>query len=156
MNYERGYFKALLDVKNLLENSKRAVSSQRLNNFDTAIKVIEYCIKNKDEFMKLGGDLEFYFHVEKIQKGKKTINQLEILSPDNSKVEQHKLSVLKLRQDPTKVQCLMYWWNTWKTMYSQDTALEYFKEKFGKIKLRGEAKDYYEKVLKENTPKKWW
>lgn len=88
-NFEerKAYFNALLHFHNLVEKSKSMMKQNRIDNTDCVLKMIRFCIANIDDFIKYGGNLEFYFLFENQQKNNKKTRTYEIVAVDDEKAE---------------------------------------------------------------------
>jgi hypothetical protein len=56
VQYEKGYLKALIDIKNLFEARSDSMKHLRLNNSKGISRIMSAVIENRREFMESGGD----------------------------------------------------------------------------------------------------
>ena len=81
--YRKGYFKALLDVMNLLVRQEQSLKTFKLNNVGYIIKLMQYCIDNVEDMIEQGDKIDVCYLCSKEQKGKKEIKAWKFVRPDS-------------------------------------------------------------------------
>ena len=98
--YRKGYFKALLDVMNLLVRQEQSLKTYKINNVKHIIKLMQYCIDNVEDMIQLGDKIDVYYLCSKEQKGKKEIETWRFVRPDSPEAKKY----LQYTDDPIKIQ----------------------------------------------------
>jgi len=79
-SYKQGYFKALISIYNLIERQQSTLKRHKINDAETILKLIKYCIENLEEFISYGEMIEIYYYFSEEQKGKKKIKTCKIVN----------------------------------------------------------------------------
>ena len=87
--YRKGYFKALLDVMNLLVRQEQSLKTYKINNVKHIIKLMQYCIDNVEDMIQLGDKIDVYYLCSKEQKGKKEIETWRFVRPDSPEAKKY-------------------------------------------------------------------
>lgn len=69
--YRQAYFKALLDMYNLIAREQETFKFYRIDNSEHVLKMIKFCIENIEDMMLYGDRIEFYCEILNKTKGKK-------------------------------------------------------------------------------------
>ena len=144
--WKQGYFKALLDIYNLIERSQSTLKSLRINNAEHILKIINFCLENKNDFMSYGDELEFYFYSSEEQKGKKKVKTYKIVSADSYEVKK----IQKEYSNPYSFASVSTKRKILKSIYSDSCWFEHFYNEYKNKPLEPKAKEFFDKVCKEN------
>jgi len=79
-NYRHGYFKALLDMSNYIDNHSECLKPYKSKKLDVIHSIIKYLLENADvldEFMKYGGEMpSFKISERKTKSGGFDVNKV--------------------------------------------------------------------------------
>lgn len=84
--YRQGYFKALISIYNLIERQQSALKKYKINNAETILKLIKYCIENVEEFICYGEMIKFCYYFSEEHKNKK-IKTCKIVNEDSEEAK---------------------------------------------------------------------
>lgn len=143
--YEQGYSKALLDIYNLIERSQSTLKSLRINNAEHILKIINFCLENMNDFMTYGDELEFYFYSSEEQQGKKKVKTYKIINADSVEGKKQKEF-----SNPYSYASVLRKRGTLKAIYFDSCWFEYFYNEYKNKPLESKAKEFFDKVCKEN------
>lgn len=145
--YRQAYFKALLDMYNLIAREQGTFKFHRIDNSEHVLKMINFCIENIEDMMLYGDKIEFYCEILNKTKGKK--REANFLKPDSEEVKKFNqfrkqelarpysyLSVLRKKRT-LEAQHLSHWF-------------EYFYEEYKDKPLEPKAKEFFDKICEKN------
>ena len=144
--WKQGYFKALLDIYNLIERSQSTLKSLRINNAEHILKIINFYLENMNDFMTYGDELEFYFYSSEEQKNKKKVKTYKIVRTDSDEVKK----IQKEYSNPYSYASVSSKRKILKSIYSDSCWFEYFYNEYKNKPLKPKAKEFFDKVCKEN------
>ena len=63
-DYENGYLKAISDIKNWISNHSQSLKYNKCVNLKDIISLLNFFEQNREDFIKIGEDLEIGFQRE--------------------------------------------------------------------------------------------
>lgn len=144
--YRQAYFKALLDMYNLIAREQKTLKFYRIDNSEHVLKMIKFCIENIEDMMLYGDRIEFYCEILNKTKGKK--REANFLKLDSEEVK--KFNQLKNQElaRPYSYLSVLREKRTLKALHPQ--WFEYFYEEYKDKPLEPQAKEFFDKICEEN------
>lgn len=144
--YRQAYFKALLDMYNLIAREQKTLKFRRIDNSEHVLKMIKFCIENIEDMMLYGDRIEFYYEILNKTKDKK--REANFLKPDSEKIKKAKQLKNQELARPYSLQSVLRKKITLEALYRQ--WFEHFYEEYKDKPLEPQAKEFFDKICKEN------
>ena len=151
--YRKGYFKALLDVMNLLIRQEQSLKTYKINNVKHIIKLMQYCIDNVEDMIQLGDKIDVCYLCSKEQKGKKEIETWRFVRPDSPEAEKYKEFVKRELSRPYSLASVRRKKHTLEALHGKNWWFEEFYKEFKDKSLEDNAKKYFDIVCEKNLKK---
>ena len=146
--YKQGCFKALINIYNLIERQQSALKSHKINNTETILKLIKYCIENLEEFMSYGEMIEVCYYFSEEHKGKKN-KTCKIVNKDSEEAKKCIEYTKKKLSNPYSYMSVCRKEEFLKAVYYINW-FEHFYNEYKNKPLEPQAKEYFDKICKEN------
>lgn len=148
-SYKQGYFKALISIYNLIERQQSTLKRHKINDAETILKLIKYCIENLEEFISYGEMIEIYYYFSEEQKGKKKIKTCKIVNKYSEEAKKCIEYTKKELSNPYSYMSVCREKRTLKALHYYNW-FEHFYNEYKNKPLEPKAKEFFDKICKEN------
>lgn len=151
--YRKGYFKALLDVINLLIRQEQSLKTYKINNVEHIIKLMQYCIDNVEDMIEQGDKIDVRYLCSKEQKGKREIKTWSFVSSDSLEAKKYNEFVKRELSRPYSLASVRREKHTLEAIHGEKWWFEDFYKEFKDKPLEGNAKKYFDIVCEKHLKK---
>lgn len=151
--YRMGYFKALLDVMNLLIRQEQSLKTYKINNVKHIIKLMQYCIDNVEDMIQLGDKIDVCYLCSKEQKGKKEIETWRFVRPDSPEAKKYNEFIKNELLRPYSLASVQREKRTLYALYGRCYWCKLFYDEFKDKPLEENAQKYFDIVCEKHLKK---
>lgn len=151
--YRKGYFKALLDVMNLLIRQEQSLKTYKINNVEHIIKLMQYCIDNVEDMIEQGDKIDVCYLCSKEQKGKREIKTWSFVSSDSLESKKYNEFVKRELSRPYSLASVKRSQHTLEALHGKNWWFGDFYEEFKDKPLEENAKKYFDIVCEKHLKK---
>lgn len=151
--YRKGYFKALVDVMNLLIRQEQSLKTYKINNVEHIIKLMRYCIDNVEDMIEQGDKIDVCYLRSKEQKGKREIKTWSFVSSDSLEAKKYNEFVKRELSRPYSLASVMRERRNLEVFHGKNWWFEIFYKEFKDKPLEENAKEYFDIVCEKHLKK---